>query len=276
MLVEVRAAAINPGEAAIREGHMDAEFSATFPSGQGSDLAGVVTACGPGAAMFAAGDEVLGCTDERASQAELVVAPETQLTPKPASVSWAEAGALTVAGCTAYASVQAVDVRPGDVVVVSGAAGGVGSLTVQLARLRGAQVIGLASEQHHDWLRSHGVAPVDYHQPDPAEAIRSMFGPVDAFVDTDSDEYVDLALGLGVAPDRITTTIDFAAATTHGVKAAGEADASSPQVLAELADLIATKRLEVPIARTYPLDQVRAAYEELEQRHTLGKIVLIP
>jgi NADPH:quinone reductase-like Zn-dependent oxidoreductase len=274
VLVAVRAAGINPGEAAIREGQLAATSPARFPSGQGSDLAGVVAELGPDVTMFAVGQEVLGFTDERASQAEFVLVPTTQLVAKPPQVPWEQAGALKVAGATAYASVGAVDVRHGDVVVVSAAAGGVGSLTGQLARRRGAQVIGLAGEHHHGWLRGHGIIPVDYQQPDPAEAIRAVHGPVDAFLDTFGNGYVDLALELDVPPDRINTTIDFGAAKAHGVQAVGESAAATAPVLAELADLIAAGRLDVPIAATYPLEHVRDAYVHLEQRHTLGKIVL--
>jgi NADPH:quinone reductase-like Zn-dependent oxidoreductase len=276
VLVAVRAAGINPGETAIRDGSLHERYPASFPSGQGSDLAGVVTAVGADVSTWSTDDEVLGFTDERASQAEFVAVPANQLVRRPPQVSWEQAGALKVAGCTAYASVDAVNVRAGDVVAVSGAAGGVGSLTVQLARIRGAQVIGLASGDHHDWLRAHGITPIDYHQPDLDQAIRGIHGSVDAFVDTFGNGYVDLALRLGISPDRINTIIDFAAAKNHGVHAAGEAAASSQAVLRTLAELIVTGDLEVPIARSYPLDQVRDAYREVEQRHTLGKIVLVP
>ncbi|HEY0452185.1 NADP-dependent oxidoreductase [Actinophytocola sp.] len=272
VLVEVRAAGINPGEAAIREGKLHERWPATFPSGQGSDLAGVVVA----GDSFAAGDEVLGFTDARASQAEHVVVPATQLVRKPAGVPWEQAGALKVAGTTAYAGVEAVGVREGEVVVVSGAAGGVGSLTVQLAHARGAAVIGLAGEEHHDWLAAHGVVPLDYRRPELADRIRAASGRVDAFLDTYGGGYVELATELGVDPSRINTIADFAAAKEHGTRAVGGAEASTAPVLATLAEWIAVGELEVPIARTYPLDQVREAYAELERRHTLGKIVLVP
>ncbi|HTX13418.1 MAG TPA: NADP-dependent oxidoreductase, partial [Solirubrobacteraceae bacterium] len=161
VLVRVKAAGINPGEASIRKGLLDDRWPATFPSGQGSDLAGVVEELGPGDDAFAVGDEVFGWTDERASHAELVLVASDQLVLKPAGVSWEAAGALHVAGATAYAAVRAVGVSPGDTVVVSGAAGGVGSLAVQLAARAGAsKVIGLAGERHHEWLRDHGVIPV--------------------------------------------------------------------------------------------------------------------
>jgi NADPH:quinone reductase-like Zn-dependent oxidoreductase len=145
VLVQVKAAGINPGEAKIREGLLNSRWPATFPSGQGSDLAGVVAATGAGVTGFATGDEVIGYTDNRASQAEYVVVEEQNLTARPAGVPWEVAGALNVVGATAYAAVRAVALTKGDTVVVSGAAGGVGSLAVQLARRAGATVIGLAS-----------------------------------------------------------------------------------------------------------------------------------
>lgn len=198
------------------------------------------------------------------------------MTPKPPGVSWEAAGSLFVAGTTAYAAIGAVSLRTGDTVVVSGAAGGVGTLVVQLARNAGAKVIGLSSEKHHDWLKAHGVIPVAYGD-GAADRIRAAAGGrVDAFIDTFGAGYVKLALDLGVSPDRINTIIDFAAAEKYGVKAKGSADAASSQVVAELAKLVADGRLEIPIARVYPLSEVQAAFRDLEQRHTLGKIVLRP
>jgi NADPH:quinone reductase-like Zn-dependent oxidoreductase len=276
LLVQVKAAGINPGEAAIREGVFAELWPATFPSGQGSDFAGVVVELGSGVDGFAIGDEVIGFTHQRASHAEFVVAEATDLTPKPAGVSWEQAGALFIAGTTAYAAVRSVSLNKGDTVVVSGAAGGVGSLAVQLAMKAGAKVIGLASKPNHEWLATHGVIPVAYGD-GLADRITAAAGrQVDAFIDTFGGGYVELALELGVKTDRVDTIIDFAAVAKYGVKAEGNAAAASADVLAELAGLINAGELEVVVAKVYPLDQVRDAYRELEQRHTRGKIVLRP
>jgi NADPH:quinone reductase-like Zn-dependent oxidoreductase len=276
VLVRVKAAGTNPGEATIRRGVLHDRWPATFPSGQGSDLAGVVERTGPDADGFKPGDEVIGFTHDRASQAELVAVPAEHLTRRPPAVPWEVAGALFVVGTTAWAAVRAVSLAPGDVVVVSGAAGGVGSLAVQLARLDGATVIGLASESHHDWLRAHGAIAIAYGD-GVAERIREAAGGrVDAFIDTFGSGYVDLAIELGVAPERINTIIDWAAAERHGTRTDGNMVGASAEVLAELAQLVGEGKLEVPIARVYPLEQVRDAYRELEERHTLGKIVLRP
>jgi NADPH:quinone reductase-like Zn-dependent oxidoreductase len=275
VLVQVKAAGINPGEAKIREGLLDALWPATFPSGEGSDLAGIVAEVGSGVTGFGAGDEVIGWTDNRASQAEYVVVEEQHLTAKPAGVPWTVAGALFVAGVTAYAAVRAVDLTAGDTVVVSAAAGGVGSLAVQLAGRAGATVIGLASEANFGWLAGHGVVPVAYGD-GVAERIRQAASKVDAFIDTYGAEYVELALELGVQPARIDTIANFGAVARFGVKGEGSAAGSSASVLAELVALIAAGELEVPIAATFPLDQVQDAYRRLAEGHILGKIVLLP
>lgn len=276
VLVKVEAAAINPGEAAIRQGRAHERWPATFPSGQGSDLAGIVQQVGDGVEGFAVADEVLGFTYGRASHAELVVTEADKLVHRPPGVSWEAAGSLFIAGTAAYASVRAVSPSEGDVVVVAGAAGGVGSIAVQLARNTGATVIGLASEANHGWLTDHGVTPVTYGE-GVADRIRAASGGhVDAFIDAFGGGYVELALELGVRPDRINTVIDFPAAERYGVKAEGNRNADSPEVLAELAGLVDQGRLEIPIAKVYPLTEVQQAFRELEQRHTRGKIVLRP
>jgi NADPH:quinone reductase-like Zn-dependent oxidoreductase len=275
VLVQVKAAGINPGEAKIRVGLLHARWPATFPSGQGSDVAGIVAETGPGVTRAAAGDEVIGWTDNRASQAEYVLVEEQHLTPKPAEVPWEVAGALFVAGATAYAAVRAVSLTEGDTLVVAGAAGGVGSLAVQLARRAGATVIGLASQAHHEWLAAHGVIQVAYGD-GVADRIRQAAGKVDAFIDTFGAGYVELALELGVEPSRVDTIADFEAVGRYGVKGDASMAGASASVLAELAGLIAAGELELPIAATFPLDRVQDAYRRLAEGHILGKIVLLP
>jgi NADPH:quinone reductase-like Zn-dependent oxidoreductase len=314
VLVKVKAAGINPGEATIRQGLLAKQWPSTFPSGQGSDFAGVVERVGDKVENFKTGDEVIGFSDDRDSQAEYVTVDAGHLIHRPQHVSWEQAGSLFVVGTTAYAAIHAVGLQKDETLVVSGAAGGVGSIVVQLARNIGARVIGLASERNHAWISKHGGIPVAYGEGmadrikaaaaqaaqattansaapattaagEPRQAaatqqttdIQPAAQPrIDAFIDTYGHGYVDLALALGVKPERIDTIIDFEAAKKYHVKTEGNAQGAKAGVLAELANLIDKGRLEIPIAKVYNLNDVRDAYQELEQHHTHGKIVLVP
>ena len=218
-------------------------------------------------------DEVIGFGD---LEAEFAVVEAGDLILRPDNVLWEEAGALFVAGTTAYAAVRAVSAGSGDTVVVSGASGRVGSIAVQLAKNLGAVVIGLASEANHAWLSEHGVIPISYGESQADRIREASGGEVDAFIDTFGSGYAELALDLGVPPERIDTIIDYAAVEKHGVKAEGHRAGARADVLVDLAGMISEGTLEIPIARVYPLDEVRDAYRELERRHTRGKIVLKP
>ncbi|HEX3932864.1 MAG TPA: NADP-dependent oxidoreductase [Nocardioides sp.] len=277
VLVAVRAAGINIGEAKIRDGSVRAIFPATFPSGQGSDFAGVVQERGDGVTDVAEGDEVIGFTNDRASHAEYVLVEATNLTSKPTEVPWEVAGALFVAGATGFATVRAVAPVRGEAVVVAGAGGGVGVFAVQLAIRTGARVIALASERHHPWLRERGAVPVAYGE-NVVEGISSAAEgtSVAAFIDLVGDGYVELALELGIAKDRIDTVVDFPAIAKYAVKGEGGSAASSAETLATLAAAIVAGEVVVPIQHAYPLEEVRAAFSELEAGHVSGKIVLIP
>jgi NADPH:quinone reductase-like Zn-dependent oxidoreductase len=278
VLVEVRAAGINISEAAIRSGAVKHIFPATFPSGQGSDLAGVVAELGSGVTGFAVGDEVIGFSNRRSSHADYVTVPATQLTPKSPEVSWEVAGSLYVAGCTAYGAVRAVHLAPGDTVAIAGAAGGVGSIAVQLARRAGATVLGIAGPSNNAWLAEHGAIPVNYGE-DLVPRLRAAApsGHIDALLDFFGGGYVAMAVeDLAIPPDRVDTIADFPAVERFGVLSAGGAEASSAAVVAELADLVARGELHVPIGGVFALDDVRDAYRELEKRHTRGKLVLRP
>ncbi|GHH89020.1 NADPH:quinone reductase [Streptomyces sulfonofaciens] len=276
VLVQVRAAGTNPGETKIREGAMHEMWPASFPQGQGSDLAGTVAELGPDVDSFSEGDEVIGYVDTRSSQAEFAAVPATQLTPRPAGIPWEVAGSLKVAGSTAWAGLDALDLRPGETLVIAGATGGVGSLAVQLARRAGVTVMGVAGPGHQAWLAEHGAVPVVYG-PGVADRIRQAAPDgVDAFFDAFGSGYVQLAVDLGVAPERINTVVDPTAVEEFGARFVGGAAAPMPETLGKLADLVAAGELKVAVARTYPLTEVAEAYRELEEGHPQGKIVLVP
>jgi NADPH:quinone reductase-like Zn-dependent oxidoreductase len=241
-------------------------------------LAGVVAELGSGVSSFAVGDEVIGFSMRRSSHAEYVTVPVDQLTAKPSEVSWEVAGSLFVAGATAYAAVRAVRLVPGETVAIAGAAGGVGSIAVQLARRSGATVLGIAGPANDAWLADHGAVPVNYGDDLPARLrAAAPAGRIDAMLDFFGGGYVAMAVeDLNVPPERVDTIADFPAVERFGVQSAGGADAATAAVVAELADLVARGELEVPIAGVFALDDVRDAFREVELRHTRGKLVLRP
>ncbi|MGI8678727.1 MAG: NADP-dependent oxidoreductase [Jatrophihabitans sp.] len=275
VVVAVVASSINPGEIAIREGAMDEQWPATFPSGQGSDLAGRVHAIGPGVTGWQAGDDVIGWTDNRDAQADFVAVPADQITMRPPATLWDQAACLHVAGCTAYGLVRTVDAKSGETVVVAGAAGGVGCAAVQLLRACDVRVLGVAGNANDDWLRSVGAEPVNYGAGLGHRLRDAAPEGIDAVIDAFGGGYVEQAVGaLRVAPGRVATCIDFEAAEKFDAKGVYGANFTAPAVLAELAEDAADGELTFPIAATYPLEHVRDAYEQLAKRHTRGKIVL--
>lgn len=277
VVVEVRAAAVNPFDTTLRSGVIRQLFPLDFPSGQGSDLAGVVVAVGAEVDGLAVGDEVLGWTPAGGAHATHLAVPADGLVAKPAQVSWEVAGSVHMVGATAYAAARAVAVQPGETVAVSAAAGGVGSFLVQMLTGRGVRVLGIASPANAEWLDKHGVIPVPYGD-GLRERLEQAAGAdgIDAFIDLYGPEYLDLAIALGIKPDRIQTTIAMERAAEIGARTDGRHNATAREILVELVDLIASGTVEIPIAATYPLDRVADAFAELEQGHTRGKIVLIP
>jgi NADPH2:quinone reductase len=274
VVVRVVAAGTNPGEISIREGLLKDVFPMDFPFGQGADFAGRIDSVGAGVTEFAPGAEVLGWTEQRAAQAEYVAISPSQLVPKPPSLDWFRAGSLFVVATTAVAAVRAVSLKSGDVVAVTGAAGGVGSLAVQLARRAGARVIGIASDKNADFLRSVGVEAVVYGD-GLAQRLQELAPKgLGAFIDLFGGGYVELAVNLGVPRERIETIIDFAAAEKYGTKADGSSVAASRETLASVANLLAWGEIVMPLTAIYPFALVRDAYAELGRRRARGKIVL--
>jgi NADPH2:quinone reductase len=276
VVVEVVATSINPGETMIRTGRNSEGSPYTFPMGEGSDLAGRIVEVGAEVSGWATGDEVIGWTDERAAQAEYVAVPSAQLTTKPAGISWEQAGSLYVAGGTAAAMRAEAAPKSGETVVVTAAAGGVGVFLVQLLAADGVRVLGVAGPDNDDWLRSVGAEPVNRGD-DLADRLRAAAPDgIGAFLDCFGDGYTDLALDLGVPKEKVVTIADFGSAPDNGATVVFGYKSTTSDVLADLADRIARGDLDLPVAATYPLGEVRDAYTRLGDRHTRGKIVLTP
>ena len=271
--VRVTAAGLNPMDWIMTaDAGTAARFGLSLPAGFGTDYAGVVDQVGDGVTGFAPGDRVFGAALSRAvadfvvvDAGADVVASEAHRTPD--GVDDRTAATLAIAGRTAAAALAVVDPGPDDTVLIGGAAGGVGVFAVQLARLAGARVIGTGSAASSDFLRGLGAEPVAYGD-GLADRVRAL-GPVTAAIDLHGTETVHAARDLGVPDDRICAI----AAQVDGVTSANGADAA-PGALEEVARLVATGQLRVPIAASFPIEQVRTAVELQAARHVHGKVVI--
>ncbi|WP_375388677.1 NADP-dependent oxidoreductase [uncultured Amnibacterium sp.] len=275
VVVRVVTAGTNPGEIGIRSGAAASRFPAAFPEGQGSDLAGRIAAVGAGVAQLAVGQAVIGLSDGRNAQAELTLLPADRVVAKPDALGWDVAATLYVAGTTALAALQTVPVGAQDTVVIAGAAGGVGVYLTQLAAGTGARVLAIAGPANHDWLREHGAEPVASGEGLEARLRTAAPDSITAFFDLHGDGYTDLAIALGVAPDRVETIIDFGAPARLGVQAQGMSALADPaEGVRRLAAVIAGGGFDVPIKARFPLGEVQEAYRVLARRSGLGKVVL--
>ncbi|RNL86942.1 NADP-dependent oxidoreductase [Halostreptopolyspora alba] len=271
-LVRVRAAGVNPVDCKIRRGDFADAGPQRFPRRLGNEFAGTVLALGPDTpteSAVAVGTDVLGSTSAQGYTESLVV-DTTGLAVKPPSLAWETAAGLPAAGQTARTALSRLDVRPGDVVLVHAAAGGVGTMAVQLAGQLGARVIGTASEANHDYLRGLGATPVSYG-PGLTERVRALAPEgVDAALDLVGGDAVTTSLALVRDRRRIGTTVDQHAVEEHGVQRVG---GRSHAALHEVVDLAADGHLTLPV-RAFPLGEAASAHRAVETGHVRGKVVL--
>lgn len=275
VLVRVRATSVNPVDWKVREGYLDPIMDAVFPVVPGWDVAGVVEQVGLDAPEFAVGDEVLGYVRKDVvhggTTAELVSAPVRTLARKPAALSWEEGAALPLAGLTAYQALKRLEVGTGDTVLVHNAAGGVGSLAVQVARAWGARVIGTASVPRHDHVRGLGAEPVPYGD-GMVEAVRALApGGVDVVLDLIGGGVVATTPEVGTADVRLGSVADGDAVKYGGAYLWVRPDA---QDLAALVALVEQGAVRVEVAKVFPLEETAAAHELSADGHVRGKIVI--
>lgn len=276
VLVKVRAAAVNPVDWKCREGYLDPVLDTVFPVVPGWDVSGVVERTGGAVPEFAPGDEVIGYVREdflsQGTFAEYVAAPVRTLARKPPNLSFEEAAGLPLAGLTAYqALTRVLGVQEGETVLVSAAAGGVGSLAVQIARHLGARVIGTASEHNHDFVRGLGGEPLAYGE-GLADRVRALapHGVDAAFDVIGGDNLTEFARLL--APKGRITSVSDPAVTEHGgqywfVR-------PDPDDLRRLSDLAAEGAVAVHVSETFPLERAAEAHRSNQEGSTRGKIVV--
>ncbi len=270
--VRVKAAGVQPYDAAVRAGWEPAGVDMRWPRVPGNEFAGVVDEAGSGGTGLVAGDEVLGFTAVRA-YAEYIVVPAENVTPKPADMPWEVAGGFTAGTQTAYLALDHLRVARGETLLIHGAAGSVGTAAVQLAVLRGAKVIGTASEANQDYVRSLGATPVVYGD-GLADRVRALApSGVDAALDGAGGVALDISLELIPSPDRVLTLVDHGRAEELGVQLVS--GTRSAERLGMLAALYAKGELRFLVRRTYPFTEAAAAHREIETGHGRGKVVLV-
>ncbi|BBC32790.1 hypothetical protein SGFS_040840 [Streptomyces graminofaciens] len=275
VLVRVRYAGVNPADWKIREGYIDDWFESHFPMVMGCDLSGVVERTGIGVTEFAPGDEVVGYVRadhmQRGTYGELVAAPVRTLAHKPRALDWRAAAGLPAAGLTAYQALRRhLEVGPGDVLLVHAAAGGVGSLAVQIGRALGARVIGTASERNHDFLRSLGAEPVTYG-PGLADRVRALAPDgVDAVFDLMGGDTLHGSPAL-LRPGGRLASISGDVTGLGGRYVFVRPD---PADLAELVALADRGAVRVHVSAEFPLADAARAHELVATGHVRGKVVL--
>ncbi|SDT48402.1 NADP-dependent oxidoreductase [Jiangella sp. DSM 45060] len=269
--VAVRAAGVNPYDSKARRGLYAHESAPAEPARVGLECSGVVDALGPDVDGWAVGDAVFGLAP--GSAATHVVVPAAGLVAKPGAMTFVQAAALPVACETAFRVIRLLDVRAGDVVLVHAAAGAVGLVASQLALARGARVIGTAGPANHEFLSSLGVEPVRYGD-GLATRVRALAPTgVDAVLDASGRDVLPVSVELAGGPDRVVTIAD-GSASQYGVRASWSADLPLPQVFETVLPLVEQGTVRMPIAATFPLEQVAEAQELSETGHLRGKIVL--
>jgi NADPH:quinone reductase-like Zn-dependent oxidoreductase len=280
--IAVRASGVSPGEMYLRSGTLRDVVPITFPYRTGFDAAGMVDEVGDGVTGASVGEEVFGMTSSATRGANADFAVLAAWAPKPAGWSWEEAGGAAGGVETATRVLDRLAVGAGHTVLVQGAAGGTGTIAVQMAVARGATVIGTASEHNHDFLRSLGAEPTTYG-PGLVDRVRALApAGVDVVFDCAGGALPDL---IAIAGDtaRVVTIADFNAAAhgvhmSHGAPPGSDLGAADPLAVHGLAiavTLACEGRLRVPVAAAFPLTEVAAAHELSESRHARGKIVLV-
>jgi NADPH:quinone reductase len=278
--VEVRAAGVNPADWK-RYSLASGGDPAALPLRIGFEVAGKVVETGAGVDDLDPDAAVIGYRVD-GGYAERLVVPRTALVRKPESLSWEQAAGLLLAGATAIHALAATGVRDGEIVLVHAAAGGVGSMAVQLARERGARVLGTAGPASHDYVAALGAHPVAYGD-GLADRLRALAPEgIDAAIDAvGTDEAVDVSLELVRDARRVATLAAFERARETGIKALGGGPGADPgaEIRAaarhELVELAGAGKVSVHVSRTFPLSEAAEAHREIQRGHVHGKLVLV-
>ena len=268
--IAVRAAGVNPIDWKLRAGYMREMMPLSLPAGSGYDAAGVIDAVGEGVTGASVGDAVFGKGHNTMAGYAIL----QEWASKPEGLSFEEAAGFPVAVETATRIIDQVGVKPGETLLVSGAAGGVGSAVIQLASAAGIRTIGTASEPKHAYLRSLGAVPTTYG-PGLHERVAALAREgVQAALDIAGSGIIRELVAITGDPSRVLSIADLSA-PQHGAKTSFEST-DSTQALARAAALFTAGSFTLPVERAFPLDQIAAAHELSAQGHVTGRLVILP
>ena len=285
VLVRIKSAGVNPVDAAVARGMLKDAIPTEFPAIPGWDVAGVVEENGFAARRFKKGDEVYAYarrpTIQHGTFAEYIALPESYLAHRPKKVSMEASGGIPLVGLTAYQSIfDAGSLKKGQTLLILGASGGVGTLAIQLAKSAGATVIGVASKKNHDYMKELGADKViDYSDGDVGKSVKNLAsGGVDLIFHCSRGNSLSECMKAGVLKEngRVVSITKSKPEPEWDVTydyVFVEPNAAQLKHIAELAD---EGKIKVPVTKTFALDDVQNALEEIESLHTRGKLVITP
>lgn len=283
VLIKVKAAGVNPVDTVIRQGYYKDKIPHSFPLIPGWDVAGVVEDRGHGARRFSIGDGVYAYARRPEIKwgtfAEYLVIPDSYLASKPLKLNWHEAAGIPLAGLTAYQGLyEAGNLGEGQRVLIIGASGGVGSFGIQLAKVKNAEVIGVASKENHQYMKDLGADhTLDYRDQHVGEATKGIFPDgVDLIFDCNGGESMNQSLDALKPSGKVVSTLSQGEGLDPKIDFQFifvEPNAHQLEHLRKLAD---ADKLKVKISKTYGLEETGEALEQINTTHTTGKIIIIP
>jgi NADPH:quinone reductase-like Zn-dependent oxidoreductase len=283
VLLRVKAAGVNPVDYAVREGYLKDFLTHSFPIIPGWDVAGVVADRGYSARRFNIGDQVYAYARRPVVQygtfAEYIVLPDSYLAKRPESISWEEAAGIPLVGLTAYQSLfDAGHLQEGQTVLILGASGGVGSLAIQLASIKGARVIGVASEKNLNYMKELGAdATIDYRTKHLGETVKAVApAGVDLIFDCASGDTLQQCLQALKPEGKLVSILNQGTNLDPAINFQYVFVEPNAAQLDQLREWVDAGLLKVPVSAVYSLEETAEALKQIQTTHTTGKIVIVP
>jgi NADPH:quinone reductase-like Zn-dependent oxidoreductase len=276
VLIQVRAAGVNPFDLAVREGWLASMIPLQLPAIAGVDVAGVVMAKGEGVTDFSIGQDVYGFMSRNSgAYAEYAAVARETIAPRPQTLDYVQAASVPLAATTAWQALFDVGgVKEGQTVLVHGGAGGVGTFAVQFAKLKGAYVLATASGQNVEYVKGLGANEVIDYATTPFETVAH---DVDVVLDLVGGETLQRSWGVLKAGGMLVSLLEPPSqdvAARYGVRAVMMGAQPTTDLLKEFADLLDSGQIKTHVGKVFPLEQARQAQELKRHGHTRGKIVL--